>query len=48
MDDYAAMTRAIVEVADTTAGGKILSVLEGGYSLEGLAEGVEAHVSALA
>jgi acetoin utilization deacetylase AcuC-like enzyme len=46
-EDYAAMTRDIVSLADATAGGRVVSVLEGGYSLEGLAEGVEAHVGAL-
>ena len=46
-EDYAAMTRDIVALADATAGGKVVSVLEGGYNLEGLADGVEAHVGAL-
>jgi acetoin utilization deacetylase AcuC-like enzyme len=29
------------------AGGRVVSVLEGGYSLTGLASGVAAHVAAL-
>jgi acetoin utilization deacetylase AcuC-like enzyme len=35
------------EIADKHAGGRLLSVLEGGYSLTGLAAGVRAHVEAL-
>jgi acetoin utilization deacetylase AcuC-like enzyme len=34
-------------VADETAQGRVVSVLEGGYSLEGLASGTAAHVRAL-
>lgn len=46
-EHFAAMTRAIVDVANATAGGRVVSLLEGGYSLEGLAEGVVAHVEHL-
>jgi acetoin utilization deacetylase AcuC-like enzyme len=35
------------EIADKHAQGRLVSVLEGGYSLEGLAAGVRAHVAAL-
>jgi len=35
-------------VAAETAGSRIVSTLEGGYSLEGLASGSAAHVRALA
>ena len=34
-------------VADGAAQGRVVSVLEGGYSLEGLASGTAAHVRAL-
>ncbi|GLK68145.1 histone deacetylase family protein [Hansschlegelia plantiphila] len=45
--DYAWMTRALIDVADETAGGRVVSVLEGGYDLRGLAESTTAHVRAL-
>ena len=44
---YAAITRVIVRLADELCQGKIVSVLEGGYRLDGLAESVAAHVSVL-
>jgi len=34
-------------IASQYAGGRLVSVLEGGYSLTGLASGVRAHVDAL-
>ena len=34
--------------AERHCGGKILSLLEGGYDLDALADSVEAHVGALA
>jgi acetoin utilization deacetylase AcuC-like enzyme len=45
--DFAWVTQRLMEVADTTAQGRIVSVLEGGYDLQGLGESVDAHVSAL-
>jgi acetoin utilization deacetylase AcuC-like enzyme len=45
--DFADLTRVMREIADKYAGGRLLSVLEGGYSLTGLASGVRAHVEAL-
>ena len=44
---YAAQTRIVRQIADTYCRGRLVSVLEGGYGLEGLAEAVEAHVRAL-
>jgi acetoin utilization deacetylase AcuC-like enzyme len=38
---FAEMTRKILEAASQTCGGKTILVLEGGYSLQGLAESVE-------
>jgi len=45
--DFGWATRKLMEVADRHAGGRIVSVLEGGYDLEGLARSVEAHLAAL-
>jgi acetoin utilization deacetylase AcuC-like enzyme len=45
--DFADLTRVMREIADKHAGGRLLSVLEGGYSLTGLASGVRSHVEAL-
>ncbi|MDF2618789.1 MAG: Histone deacetylase [Xanthobacteraceae bacterium] len=46
-DDYTWVTRKLMDVADKHAGGRIVSVLEGGYDLEGLARSASAHVMAL-
>lgn len=46
-DDYHWITRELVTVADECAQGHVVSVLEGGYSMEGLASGTAAHVRAL-
>jgi acetoin utilization deacetylase AcuC-like enzyme len=45
--DFADLTGVLREIADQYAGGRLLSVLEGGYSLTGLAAGLRAHVEAL-
>lgn len=45
--DYEDLTQVLREIAVKHAGGRVLSVLEGGYSLAGLAAGVAAHVQAL-
>jgi acetoin utilization deacetylase AcuC-like enzyme len=45
--DFADLTKVMREIADRHARGRLVSVLEGGYSLEGLAAGVRAHVQAL-
>lgn len=46
-DDFHWITRELMAVADESAGGRVVSILEGGYSLEGLATGTAAHVRAL-
>jgi acetoin utilization deacetylase AcuC-like enzyme len=46
-DDFADLTRLLMDVADKHADGRLVSVLEGGYSLEGLAAGVVSHVRTL-
>jgi acetoin utilization deacetylase AcuC-like enzyme len=45
--DFAWVTKALMEVADKTAQGRVVSVLEGGYDLEGLSQSAAAHVTAL-
>jgi acetoin utilization deacetylase AcuC-like enzyme len=45
--DFTDLTKVLREIADQSAGGRLVSILEGGYSLEGLAAGVRAHVEAL-
>jgi acetoin utilization deacetylase AcuC-like enzyme len=46
-DDFADLTGVMREIADKHAGGRLFAVLEGGYSLTGLASAVRAHVGAL-
>ena len=46
--DYEWVTEQIVDVAAATAGGRIVSTLEGGYELHSLARCVETHVRVLA
>ena len=45
--DYTWVTQKLMEVADSTANGRIVSMLEGGYDLQGLARSAAAHVTAL-
>jgi acetoin utilization deacetylase AcuC-like enzyme len=47
-DDYAWITGRLVEIADRHAQGRVVSSLEGGYSLTALRESTTAHLSALA
>jgi acetoin utilization deacetylase AcuC-like enzyme len=46
-DGYRAMTRAVVACAESVAGGKLISLLEGGYELSALGESVLAHLEEL-
>ncbi|MGH6660069.1 MAG: histone deacetylase family protein, partial [Rhodospirillales bacterium] len=46
-EGFAAITRVAVRLADESAQGRIVSMLEGGYRLDGLAASVLAHVNAL-
>jgi acetoin utilization deacetylase AcuC-like enzyme len=46
-DDFHWITVKLREVAEESAQGRLVSILEGGYSLEGLASGSAAHVRAL-
>jgi acetoin utilization deacetylase AcuC-like enzyme len=46
-DDYAWITARLVELASRHANGRVVSSLEGGYSLTALRESTAAHVTAL-
>ena len=45
--DYGWVTREVVALAEETAGGRVVSVLEGGYNLPALARSTELHVRGL-
>jgi acetoin utilization deacetylase AcuC-like enzyme len=45
--DFGWVTRKLMDAAHASAGGRIVSVLEGGYDLQGLQESVAEHVAAL-
>jgi len=45
--DFAWATSRLLEVAEKYAGGRLISVLEGGYDLEGLSTSVGAHVGTM-
>jgi Deacetylases, including yeast histone deacetylase and acetoin utilization protein len=46
-EDFALMTRSVLEVANTYSGGRVVSALEGGYNPIAVAECVESHVQQL-
>jgi acetoin utilization deacetylase AcuC-like enzyme len=46
-EDFQEMTRQVLEVARVHAHSRLVSCLEGGYDLNALAEGVEAHLQEL-
>jgi acetoin utilization deacetylase AcuC-like enzyme len=46
-EDFAWATRKLMDLADRRANGRIVSILEGGYDLQGLGDSVDAHVDAL-
>ncbi|HET9701302.1 MAG TPA: histone deacetylase [Burkholderiales bacterium] len=46
--DFADLTDVVLEIAARHAGGRLVSVLEGGYALDGLASAASAHVARLA
>ena len=45
--DYSWVTKKLMEIANECAEGRIVSMLEGGYDLQGLSRSVAAHVTAL-
>jgi len=46
-EGYRELTRIMIEIANISGGGRLVSVLEGGYNPEGLASAVAAHVDEL-
>ena len=46
-EDFAWATLQLMEIADTHCNGRIVSILEGGYDLQGLAGGVGIHLQTL-
>ncbi len=46
-EDFGWMTRALMDVADRCCGGRVVSILEGGYDLPALGGSVAAHVEML-
>jgi acetoin utilization deacetylase AcuC-like enzyme len=46
-EDFDDLTRVVLDVADVHAGGRVVSCLEGGYSLQRLPECVAAHLGVL-
>jgi acetoin utilization deacetylase AcuC-like enzyme len=46
-DDFAWVTRELVDIAGKCCGGRIVSTLEGGYDLQALASSAAAHVRSL-
>ena len=46
-DGYREMTRIMLEIAEVAGNGRLVSVLEGGYNLPGLASGTLAHLDEL-
>jgi acetoin utilization deacetylase AcuC-like enzyme len=45
--DFAWVTRALMDVANRHAKGRVVSALEGGYDLDALGRSAAAHVEAL-
>lgn len=45
--DYTWVTQRLMDIANDSAQGRIVSILEGGYDLQGLARSTAAHVTAL-
>jgi acetoin utilization deacetylase AcuC-like enzyme len=47
VEDYMTLTRRVLDVAQTHAGGRVVSCLEGGYHWNATAESVAAHLKTL-
>lgn len=47
-EDFGALTKMVQEVAGKYCEGRLVSLLEGGYNLEALAESVEVHLNGIA
>ena len=46
-DAFARMTRTLMDVADHYCGGRLVSLLEGGYNVDGQARAAATHVATL-
>ena len=46
-EDFARLTDIVVDIARRHAAGRLVSVLEGGYNLDGLARAAVSHVGRL-
>lgn len=46
-EDFGLLTKALMNVANTHSGGRIVSLLEGGYNLEKLVESATFHIETL-
>jgi acetoin utilization deacetylase AcuC-like enzyme len=46
-EDFAEMTKDVLKIADKHSGGRVVSILEGGYNLDLLGGSVRSHLSAL-
>jgi acetoin utilization deacetylase AcuC-like enzyme len=46
-EDFAALTRTVLDIAAVHSGGRLVSCLEGGYDLNALAESVQIHLETL-
>lgn len=46
-EDFGRLTKLVMQIADTQCHGKIVSLLEGGYNVDALAESVEIHLRGL-
>jgi acetoin utilization deacetylase AcuC-like enzyme len=46
-EDFGWLTGKLLDFADRACGGRVVSLLEGGYDRQGLSEGVAAHVARL-
>jgi acetoin utilization deacetylase AcuC-like enzyme len=46
-ESYGRMTQLVMEIAEKYCGGRIISVLEGGYNVQALARSVEAHLRSM-
>ena len=46
-EDFAALTKLLVDAADQSCGGRLVSLLEGGYDLSALADSVACHLETL-
>ena len=47
-EDFEDLTKMMIQIAEEHAEGRLLSMLEGGYNLDGLKKAVKAHVKTLA